>query len=94
MEYESSCNYDYVEVVYGEYSEKFCGGENGDYLPGPFTSCGSSMVVKFHSDNIVTGIGFRAVWEELTTTTPCLPSIVSHEGYPYINYPNNVDEVS
>ena len=71
VEFDSSCSYDYVEVLYGDYSERFCGGENGDYLPGPFTSCGSSMVVKFHSDGSRTGAGFRAVWEELSTSTPC-----------------------
>ena len=54
IEAEYSCAYDWVEVSYGSYSEKFCGpvdwegadigyyNENGDYLgstiPGPFTS--------------------------------------------------------
>ena len=53
VEYESSCGYDYVEVSYGDYSERFCGGENEDYLPGPFTSCGSSITKKKFSLIIV-----------------------------------------
>ena len=89
VEYHPSCAYDYVEVMYGDYSEKFCGGENGDYLPGPFTSCGSSMVIKFHSDSSVTGAGFRAEWEELTTTTPCS----SNRDYPNSDTPDNLDQV-
>ena len=94
VEYDSNCGSDWVEVAYGEFSERLCGGENGDYLPGPFTSCGSSMVVKFRSDNIVTGTGFRAVWEELTTSTSCPNSIMSHEDYPNSNYPNNIEKVT
>ena len=94
LEDQPSCAYDWVEVLYGVYSEKLCGGENGDYLPGPFTSCGSSMVIKFHSDGGVTAAGFRAEWEELSTSTPCPNSIVSHEDYPNSNYPNNTDEVT
>ena len=96
VEYDSNCRSDWVEVAYGEFSERLCGGENGDYLPGPFTSCeGSSMVVKFHSNWGITGTGFRAVWEELTTATPCPAggSIQSHADVWNIDYPNNVDQV-
>ena len=64
---ECTCVYDYVEVSYGSYSEKFC----GDTVPEVITSCGSSMVIKFHSDGATTGAGFRAEWEELATATPC-----------------------
>ena len=95
LENHPSCSYDYVEVSYGSYSERFCGGENGGYLPGPFTTCGgSSITIRFHSDGGVTRPGFRAEWEELATSTPCLPSIVSHADYPNSNYPNNADEVT
>ena len=88
LEYHSSCNRDYVEVSYGSYSERFC----GDTVPEVITSCGSSMVIKFHSDRYTTGAGFRAEWEELATSTPC--SIVSHADYPNSNYPYNADEVT
>ena len=96
VEYDSNCGSDWVEVAYGEFSERLCGGENGDYLPGPFTSCGSIMVIKFHSDSSETRPGFRAEWEELTTTTPCptIHRIVSHADYPNSNYPDNVDQVT
>ena len=76
------CDSDYVEVSYGSYSEKFC----GDTVPEIITSCGSSVVVKFHSDGWSTKAGFRAEWEELATTTPCSTNR---------DYPNsdNVDQV-
>ena len=75
VEYHPSCRYDYVEVIYRDYSERFCGGSGGSNLPGPFTSCdSSSMVIKFHSDSSATGAGFRAEWEELSTSTPCSTS--------------------
>ena len=94
VEYHSSCAYDYIEVMYGDYSERFCGGENGDYLPGPFTSCGSSMVIKFHSDSSATRTGFRADWEKISTATPCSTiRILSHADYPNSNYPDNLDQV-
>ena len=79
---------DYVEVFYGSYSEKFC----GDKVPRTITSCGSSMVIKFHSDGGGTAAGFRAEWEELLT--PCPTIIVSHEGFPNSNYPNNAAKVT
>ena len=93
VEYHSSCIYDYVEVMYGDYSERFCGG--GGYLPGPFTSCGSSMVIKFHSDSHTTGAGFRAEWEELPTTPICNAAncLTYPADYP-CSYPNNADEVT
>ena len=90
VEYHPSCAYDWVEVLYGVYSEKLCGGENGDYLPGPF--CGGRITIKFHSDGGVAGAGFRAEWEELAT--PCIYSIVSHADYPNSNYPKYADEVT
>ena len=101
-EYSDVCTcYDYVEVFYGSYSEKFC----GDIVPETITSCGSgssSMVIKFHSDSKSTGAGFKAVWEELTTCpttttttttttpSPCVPSTcdaVNCLTYPTDNYP-------
>ena len=90
LEYGEDCGYDWVEVLYGDYSEKFC----GDTVPEVITSCGSSVVIKFYSDRYITGAGFRAEWEELTTSTPCPTIIVSHEGYPQSNYPNNADKVT
>ena len=98
---ECTCQFDYVEVSYGSYSEKFC----GDIVPETITSCGSgssSMVIKFHSDSDTTGAGFKAVWEELstcptsttttttTTPSPCVPSTcdaVNCLTYPTDNYP-------
>ena len=74
IEAHSSCDYDWVEVSYGSYSQKFCGpNSNGEYyngngdnlgssIPGPFTSTGLTMTVKMHTDGSVNWTGFRAVW--------------------------------
>ena len=73
LEDDSYCSFDYVEVIYGECSEKFCG------KAVPWTICGSSITVKFHSNDWETGAGFQAVWEELPKTTQC-PIYCSEEG--------------
>ena len=64
VEYHSRCGYDWVEVSYGSYSEKFCGRSN----PGPVTSTGPTMTVRMHTDGSATRSGFMAVWT--TTRTP------------------------
>ena len=40
--------WDYVEVNHGTVSEKFC----GNTVPGPITSTGNTMTVRFYSDSI------------------------------------------
>ena len=77
IEYHSRCNYDYVEVSSGTFKEKYCGpnpngfyyngnGDNiGTSLPGPFTSDGKTMKVRFRTDAYVTGTGFKADWNEV-----------------------------
>ena len=105
---ECTCIYDYVEVFYGSYNEKFC----GDTVPEVITSCGSSITIKFHSDGYVTRTGFRAEWEELSTSTPCSATttttpppcvpptcdaancLMSHADHSCSNYPNNADQVN
>ena len=57
----ASCQYDWVEVSYDSFSQRYCGSS----IPGPFTSTGTSMVVKFHSDGSNTRTGFSAVWTEV-----------------------------
>ena len=90
-QFEDKCTCDdYVEVSYGTYSERFC----GDTVPDYITSCGSSMVIKFHSDRYSTGYwntgtGFRAEWEELTTSTPCS----TNRDYPNGSTADNLDQV-
>ena len=61
VESSSSCENDYVEVSHDSFSQRYC----GRYIPGPFTSTGSSMVVRFHSDWAGTRTGFSAVWTEV-----------------------------
>ena len=53
--------WDYVEVSYDSFSQRYCGSS----IPGPFTSTGSSMVVRFHSNGNISGTGFSAVWTEV-----------------------------
>ena len=53
--------YDYLEISYGSFSWKYC----GDKVPPPLISSGTSMRVKFHSDNIGAKTGFLFKWEKL-----------------------------
>ena len=48
---------DYVEVDNGTSNQIFCGYS----IPGPFTSSGTRIIVKFHTDDFVTERGFLAV---------------------------------
>ena len=60
-DYYDDCSYDYVEVSYDGYSEKFC----GDSIPPSITSTGNSMTVKFVSDIDYDYDGFSAVWQSV-----------------------------
>ena len=62
LEADDDCSYDYVEVSFDGYSEKFC----GDSIPPSITSSGNSMTVKFISDiDYYDYDGFSAVWESV-----------------------------
>ena len=61
LESSSSCENDYVEVSYDSFSQRYCGTS----IPGPFTSTGSSIMVKLHSNERYHGTGFSAVWTEV-----------------------------
>ena len=58
-------------------------------MPEVITSCGSSVVIKFHSSGYDTATGFRAEWEELTTSAPCS----SNRDNPSSDIPDNLDQV-
>ena len=62
------CGFDYVEVSYGNFSEKYCGLS----APGPFIS-NTTITVKFHSDDFYNETGFSAMWD-----------VVVHEGKFYL----------
>ncbi|XP_052697133.1 cubilin-like isoform X2 [Crassostrea angulata] len=85
IEFESTCNYDFVEVRDGpnEMSplfNKFCGST----LPSPLTSTGNTMFIRFSSDHSQTGQGFRATW-----TTACGGTYSEPEGsFSSPSYPN------
>ena len=59
----SGCAYDYVEIINGAASEKFCGSS----IPGPFTSNSStspqSLTIRIHTDSSrIEYAGFSATW--------------------------------
>ena len=65
----SRCIWDWVEVSYGSFSEKYCGTS----IPGPFVS-ESPITVKIRTDYSRTYSGFRATWTTETTTTTGMTS--------------------
>ena len=92
LENSTNCEYDFVEVSYNSYSEKFC----GDSLPGPFVSAGTTMTVRLLTDESETGQGFKAEWRSIpepTTTTSTPGPFESHPSYP-ANYENNYEKVN
>ena len=54
------CGFDYVEISFGNFIEKYCGTS----LPGPFIS-NTTITVKFQSDDFYNMTGFRAMWTEI-----------------------------
>ena len=64
VEAHPSCDWDWVEVSYGSFNQKFCGSS----IPGSFVS-ETPITVKFHSDESVKRSGFTATWTATTTTT-------------------------
>ena len=75
IEDDSTCGYDWVEVSYESYNEKFCGSSN----PGQLTSFGPTMTVRMHTDSSVTRTGFRAIWTAVTTYS-IMNNILDNEG--------------
>ena len=67
--YRSRCIWDWVEVSYGSFSEKYCSTS----IPGPFVS-ESPITVKIRTDYSRTYSGFRATWTTETTTTTGITS--------------------
>ena len=75
LEDSTSCKYDWVEVSYGNKSEKFCGKS----IPGPLTSTGPNMTVRMHTDSSQTRTGFKAVWTSYWgPTVPPTPLVIPY----------------
>merc|ERR1711994_1130093 len=53
------CSYDWVQVSFGSFEEKYC----GSVIPSPIISSGNTMTVVFRTDGSITRTGFRAIWE-------------------------------
>ena len=94
LEDSANCEYDFVEVSYDSYSEKFC----RDSIPGPFVSTGTTMNISMKTDSSITGQGFKAEWTsifELTTTAYNNGSFISHPSYTdNYDYENNYEKVN
>ena len=56
-----ACVFDYLEISYSSFSWRYCGSS----IPGPITSSGPSLTVRFHTDTRITSSGFLAKWEEV-----------------------------
>ena len=69
-----ACQYDYVQISFGSFQEKYCGSSK----PSPITSSGNTMTVTFHTDYSENFKGFKATWEavgssgSLGISTGCL----------------------
>ena len=59
LEDDSNCYYDWVEVSYGSYSERFCGYIRQERLP-TFVTTEKSMTIKMNSNSLYTYSGFYA----------------------------------
>ena len=62
LEDDSNCYYDWVEVSYGSYSEKFCGYMRPEKLPLKFVTTEKSMTIKINSNSLYTYTGFYAAY--------------------------------
>ena len=69
---QSDFHDDYVEINDGKSTQKYCGSSSSGYIynsegtpspiiPGPFTSSGTTMTIKFHSSTGEVGNGFLAI---------------------------------
>ncbi|XP_048192147.1 deleted in malignant brain tumors 1 protein-like [Perognathus longimembris pacificus] len=66
MEHFYGCPYDFIEIFDGPQSESFSLGRFCSETTPILTSSSNRMAVVFHSDEIVTNIGFSASYETLT----------------------------
>jgi hypothetical protein len=65
MENFYGCPYDFTEIFDGPQNESFSLGRFCSGTTPIFTSSSNCMTVVFHSDEIVTNIGFNASYESL-----------------------------
>ncbi|KAK2099112.1 hypothetical protein P7K49_024563 [Saguinus oedipus] len=89
MEDFYSCPYDFIEIFDGPQSEPFSQGRFCSRKIPVFTSSSNLMSVVFHSDAIITNIGFYVSYESLVhdenDTGYGLEKLVEHAALPYNN---------
>lgn len=87
------CPYDFVEIFDGPQRESFSLGRFCSSTTSVFTSSSNRLTVVFHSDAIITNIGFYATYESLVQDEndtgrsfgrlgpgPCLVSVAGSDG--------------
>ena len=85
---------DYVEISYGNMSQKYC----GEQIPGPFNDITESMTITFHTDESGNSTGFLAevccsvFITEVNHQNITVGGTIMSSNYPS-NYDNNYDEV-
>ena len=85
---------DYVEISYGNMSQKYC----GEQIPGPFNDITESMTITFHTDESGNSTGFLAevccsvFVTEVNHQNITIGGTIMSSNYPS-NYDNNYDEV-
>ena len=85
IEAESSCSYDYVQVLDSDGSQliKKCGSTK----PAVVISKSNTMTLNFHSDDAIAAKGFSATWKKISSTES---GTIKSTNYPK-NYPDNHD---
>ena len=68
IEADKSCSYDYVQVLFGSYEQKYCGSNK----PSPIISSDNMMTVVFSTDGSVVGSGFKATWKAVEPPSSCM----------------------
>ena len=69
LEDSVTCQFDYVEISYDSYIQKYCGTS----IPEPHTSTRNRMKVKFHTDHSEVFSGFNATWSVVKDNTTVFP---------------------
>jgi len=70
IEPETSCRYDWVQIIDGDGTTELLKKSCGKTKPNKVTSKTKSLTVKFHTDGSEVRKGFRAEWKQIKKLTP------------------------